>query len=80
MARPPSRRRMPQFEKSRVLETWRRGMIGMEAYQQLMADIDARLLALEPGTDSAAPPSSQGDVKDEPGPPRPGGDNARPKP
>ncbi len=48
------RRRMLQFEKSRAVETWRRGMIGIEAYRQLMADIDARLLELESGSASEA--------------------------
>ncbi len=69
------RRRMLQFEKSRVLETWRRGMIGIEAYRHLMADIDARLLELESGTNSVASPSSRGGATDDKEP-----DNANLKP
>lgn len=40
-------RRILQFERAQLLQTHRRGEISQEAYSQLLADIDARHIALE---------------------------------
>lgn len=58
------RRRMLQFEKTRVLEARRRGLIGADAYEELLADIDARLLELESDGEDSAPLISTTDTPD----------------
>jgi CPA1 family monovalent cation:H+ antiporter len=45
-----ARRHLLLVEKDRVIELFRRGTVGRETYERLLADIDARLLRLEGGT------------------------------
>ena len=54
------RRRLLEFEKIRLLEAKRRGTIGQEAFEQLLADIDARFLQLEAGEDEEEPEPGAG--------------------
>jgi CPA1 family monovalent cation:H+ antiporter len=47
------RRHLLTVEKEKVLEAFHQGVLGQDAYEHLLADIDARLLALESGEDDA---------------------------
>ena len=46
-----TRRHLLQVEKNRVIDGFRRGTLSQESYEQLLVDIDARLLKLESGED-----------------------------
>jgi len=50
------RRRLLQFEKEKALDDRKQGMLGLEAFRQLNADIDARLLQLETNESTGALP------------------------
>ncbi len=61
------RRRMLLFEKNRAQTLRRQGIIGMDAYRDLISDIDTRLLALEAGEETPLPEppeSARGEVPD----------------
>jgi CPA1 family monovalent cation:H+ antiporter len=53
-----TRRRLLLVEKEAVIENLRKGQIGAEAYEQLIADLDERLLRLE---ETVEPDRAQGD-------------------
>jgi len=44
-----ARRHLLQIEKEHAIDLYRRGVLGHESYEKLLADIDARLLELESG-------------------------------
>jgi CPA1 family monovalent cation:H+ antiporter len=46
-----ARRHLLLTEKSHVIDSFRQGVLSQEIYEQLLADIDARLLRLESGED-----------------------------
>lgn len=55
------RRHLLLVEKEQVLEVFHQGILGQDVYERLLADIDARLLALESGEgDELDPPRAAG--------------------
>lgn len=60
------RRHLLLTEKSHVVDSFRQGMLGQEIHEQLLADIDARLLRLESGEGAQAaeePVSASSSIK-----------------
>lgn len=60
------RRHLLLTEKTHVVDSFRQGMLGQEIYEQLLADIDARLLRLESGEGAQAaeePVSASSSIK-----------------
>jgi CPA1 family monovalent cation:H+ antiporter len=60
------RRHLLLTEKTHVVDSFRQGMLGQEIYEQLLADIDARLLRLESGEEAHAteePVSASSSIK-----------------
>jgi len=56
------------IEKDTILDASRKGLIGQEAHEQLLEDIDARLFRLEAG-EAPASPASVAKQEEEPAPP-----------
>jgi CPA1 family monovalent cation:H+ antiporter len=52
------RRRLLMTEREQALEAFHEGLLGREAYDRLVGDVDQRLLALESGEDEPGEPAS----------------------
>lgn len=68
------RRRLLGVERDRVMQAFSRGSLGRQSEQKLLADIDARLVALEMGEEHKAPPESGSAAQPQPGGANPGGE------
>jgi Na+:H+ antiporter len=53
-----ARRRLLMTEREQALEAFHEGLLGREAYDRLVGDVDQRLLALESGEDEPEEPAS----------------------
>jgi CPA1 family monovalent cation:H+ antiporter len=58
-----TRRHLLLVEKDRMIDAFRRGTLSQEGYEQLLADVDARLLELEGDQDDAGTSDAASDVR-----------------